>query len=238
MAGRGYSGRNVLLDLKVEYEYQNVVRDEYGGYISGGLLKEFELRLSHINGRNLSEFVTDFDEIADDMKKLARAFLDKNIYERPQHPKAPLRTHELYESVEALPIGDSIILKAPARDYKGRAYAGHIEYGFTLRDGRPRGPWPFLRPAARLAAARSTGPIGENLSQYLRDVLAGEETLEFGRYPNDKDNVDKLASTVRNRLGGGNKGWAKANHGIRKKKDSYFYHETNDYDWNAGLVTR
>ena len=45
MAGRGYSGRNVLLDLKVEYEYQNVVRDEYGGYISGGLLKEFDPHL-------------------------------------------------------------------------------------------------------------------------------------------------------------------------------------------------
>lgn len=238
MAGRGYSGRNVSLELDVQYEYQNVVRNERGVQVSGGLFQELELALRHINGKALSKFVTDFDEIADDMKRLARAFLDKNIYERPQHPKAPSRTHELYESVEALPVGDSIILEAPARDNVGRAYAGHIEYGFTLRDGRPRGPWPFLRPAARLAAARSTGPIGENLSQYLREVLAGGETLEFGRYPNDKDNVDKLASTVRNRLGGGNKGWAKANHGIRKKKDSYFYHETNDYAWNAGLVTR
>lgn len=237
MAGRGYSGRNVLLELDVQYEYQNVVKDEFGAQVSGGLLREFELRLSHINGRDLSEFVTDFDEIADDMKRLARAFLDKNIYERPQHPKAPPRTHELYESVEAVPEGNSIILIAPARDDAGRAYAGHIEYGFTLRDGRPRGPWPFLRPAARLAAARSTGPIGENLSQYLRDVLAGEKILEFGRNT-DKDDVNELAPKVRRSLGGGDKGWSKANHGIRKKDDSYFYHETGDHSWNAGKVTR
>lgn len=238
MAGRGYSGRNVLLELDVQYEYQNVVKDEFGEQVSGGLLREFELRLSHINGRDLSEFVTDFDEIADDMKGLARAFLDKNIYERPQHPKAPPRTHELYESVEAVPEGNSIILIAPARDDAGRAYAGHIEYGFTLKDGRPRGPWPFLRPAARLAAARSTGPIGENLREYLRNVLAGGNRLEFGRYPDDKDDAGDIASIVRRRLGGGDKGWSKANHGIRKKKDSYFYHETDDRSWNAGSVTR
>lgn len=237
MAGQGYSGRNVLLELDVQYEYQNIVRNERGVQIGGGLFQELELALTHINGKDLSKFVTDFDEIAEDMEDLAHAFLDKNIYEIPQNPKAPPRTHRLYDSVIALPVGDSIILKAPARDYKGRAYAGHIEYGFTLRDGRPRGPWPFLRPAARLAAARSTGPIGENLSEYLRNVLAIGDILEFGRNT-DKDGAGFIASTVRRRLGGGNKGWAKANHGIRKKKDSYFYHETNDYAWNAGLVTR
>lgn len=238
MAGRGYSGRNVLLELDVQYEYQNVVRNERGVQIGGGLFQELELALTHINGKDLSKFVTDFDEIAEDMEDLAHAFLDKNIYEIPQNPKAPPRTYRLYDSVIALPVGDSIILEAPARDNVGRAYAGHIEYGFTLRDGRPRGPWPFLRPAARLAAARSTGPIGENLREYLRNVLAIGDILEFGRNTDKDESAGFIASTVRRRLGGGDKGWSKANHGIRKKKDSYFYHETNDYDWNAGLVTR
>lgn len=241
--GRGYSGRDVLLNLEMSYEYMGHRTEEWNDITN---LMEFNLRHATTD---LSYFKTDFDKIKDNMETLAREFLAQN---------GNIRTGALYKSIKAKINGNTITLSAPARDPRnGHPYAGHIEFGFTDLAGQTHGPWPFLRPAVHLAAQESTGMLGDSLAQGL---LYGENframshpaaggragRLGFGRTnkrisPNRARN---LAQETRDHFNSGRqephsktntRQWDNANHGAWAKSDSNFKTSRKD-DWKWGSL--
>ena len=237
--GRGYSGRDVLLDLELSYEYQGHSTNEWNDIVN---LMEFSL--THAT-QDLSYLKTDFELIKENMVKLAHEFLLQN---------GNVRTGALYNSVQAHINGNQISLSAPARDPRdGHPYAGHIEFGFTDRGGNARGPWPFLRPAVHLAAQESTCMIGDSFAWGLLhwdnfDAISRPMgRLAFGRTnkwmtPNRKRNV---VQQTREHFNSGKqspnsrrntKQWNDANHGIWAKSDSSNFRTSQDDDWRWGAV--
>lgn len=241
--GRGYSGRDVLLNLEMSYEYMGHRTEEWNDITN---LMEFNLRHATTD---LSYFKTDFDKIKDNMETLAREFLAQN---------GNIRTGALYKSIKAKINGNTITLSAPARDPRnGHPYAGHIEFGFTDLAGQTHGPWPFLRPAVHLAAQESTGMLGDSLAQGLlygknframSHPAAGGRAgrLGFGRTnkrisPNRARN---LAQETRDHFNSGRqephskkntRQWDNANHGAWAKSDSNFKTSRKD-DWKWGSL--
>lgn len=236
---RGYSGRDVLLDLEIEYEYMGHSTNEWNDITN---LMEFSL--THAT-KDLSYLATDFDIIKNNMERLAREFLAQN---------GNIRTGTLYDSVIAEIKGNQISLSAPARDPKdGHPYAGHIEFGFTDRAGMPHGPWPFLRPAVHLAAQESTGMLGDSFAYGLLhwgnfDAMSFPTgRMAFGRTnrvvtPNRARN---LAQGTRKHYKAGKqvpnsrkntKQWNNANHGIWSKSDDSNFRMSGESDWRWGAL--
>lgn len=236
--GRGYSGRDVLLDLELEYEYMGHSTNEWND-----ISNLMELNLTHAT-KDLSYLATDFDIIKNNMVKLAREFLAQN---------GNIRTGELWKSVKAEIKGNQISLSAPVRDPKdGHPYAGHIEFGFTDRAGGSHGPWPFLRPAVHLAAQESTGMLGDSFAQGLlhggnfNAMSSPTGRMAFGRTdrvvtPNRARN---LAQGTREHYKAGKqvsyskrntKQWNNAKHGIwaRSKDSNFRTNEDNDWRWGS-----
>lgn len=236
---RGYSGRDVLLDLELSYEYMGHSTNEWND-----IANLMEFNLVHAT-QDLSYLKTDFELIKENMVKLAKEFLTQN---------GNIRTGKLYDSVHADIKGNTISLSAPARDSKtGHLYAGHIEFGFTDRSGQGHGPWPFLRPAVHLAAQESTNMIGDSFARSLLywdnfDAMSRPTgRLAFGRSnrwitPNRARN---LAKETREHFNSGKQSphtskntrqWNDANHGIWGKSDSSNFRMDHQDDWRWGAI--
>ena len=220
---RGYSGADVLLDIDAQYEYKGHQANSFDEIVN-----LMNISLVHRHGDDLVEKVTDFKLIAENMEELAKSFILQN---------QTYKTGNLYKSVKATVNGHTVNLNAPARDSRGHPYAGHIEYGFTGRDGLAHGPWPFLRPAVRLAAADSRNALGDSLARFLIDEVDYRGQMAFGRSGNRINSARgaKIARDTRKQFGTGKGGyWKNTYHGIREKSDSYSFHTSDSYHWMEG----
>ena len=152
-------GRNVNLTISSDYNYTPAdVTNEFQSYVN-----DLNFRLE--GASDLSSLKTDFNMIAQRLEETAKDFVRSN---------GTVKTGKLLNSIRAQVQGNSISLGVP-----GVHYAGHIEWGFTGRDGMPHGPWPYLRPAMHLVAADSTGQLGEALCS---QILGESGTVVFGRH--------------------------------------------------------
>ena len=168
--GRGYAGANVIADLDIHYDYQGHEYDEFGDFTN-------LLQMSLSFAQNTDNYATNIAHIMEQAEEYARTFLEEN---------GNFRTGNLYGSIRARRVNESQwTLEAPARDDRndgtGHLYAGHIEYGFTDKLGQSHGPWPFLRPAVKLAAMDSRGELANAMANNL---LFG--TNLNGGYPEGK----------------------------------------------------
>jgi len=96
------------------------------------------------------------------------------------------RTGNLLNSIHANVIERSqekyIDFYNNAQNDRGQFYAGHIEYGFKMRDGRPYPARPFMRPALHAVAEASRGNLQGALYHFLQQNLINLSAtqLSFG----------------------------------------------------------
>lgn len=149
----------VLAQVETTYEYLGHSFDNMDEVAN---LLNFNLKMS----QDAHLYKTDVERTLKHAVEIARQFVDEN------HPVSPYSayqtTHKLRNSIkyDTTTLGDGAggRLYADATDSRGHRYAGHIEYGFTDRSGIPRGPWPFLRPAMKLAAAASKKDFSQTMA--------------------------------------------------------------------------
>lgn len=240
-AGRGYAGANLMADFEIDYEYAGHEFDSFDDFTN---LLSANLYFAQ-DTRNVA---TDVEHIMKQAVEYARSFLRNN---------GNVQTGRLLDSITAEPVGsggDHWRLVAPARDARGHLYAGHIEYGFTDKMGQARGPWPFLRPAMRIAAHESTGDLAEKMKllvlygadDRLNIFKYGSGRLALGRtgasHSNYKANqiYHKMSNAYRGNDSNPNKSWGRAYNGYNGR-DLSGNSVRNDYsisswsyDWEAG----
>lgn len=208
----GYGGRNISVEIETTYEYagsQFYDPYEFYDYLS------YNLNMA----QHIDNYKTDVEAIADEAVNLAREFVVSN---------GTYKTGALYDSIDWSPTASGIRL------YASVPYSGHIEYGFVGRDGMPHGPWPFLRPAMRIAAEASTGKIADHAASDILWGVGNNNILSFGRA-----NIDQVMRNAggrgfvmnqvhhsygsKNRAGingkdrnpiGNQRRWTRASHGI------------------------
>lgn len=189
-------GRNVEMTIESGYNYTPVAErflNPWNDYVN-----DLEFRLQ--GASDLSSLKTDFNMIAKRLEETAKDFVRSN---------GTVKTGKLLNSIRAEIQGNSISLGVP-----GVHYAGHIEWGFTGRDGMPHGPWPYLRPAIHLVAADSTGQLAEAL---CAQILGQSGTATFGRHTmtgvsgSSRDFMKTLHGASEHNQGS----WTKAANGIR-----------------------
>lgn len=198
------AGRNVEMTISTDHTY---VPYASINYITGELeayTQDLEFRLQAL--QDLSNYVTDFKEIAKKLEQTAKEFVYDN---------GTVKTGNLVNSIRAEISGNTINLGVP-----GVPYAGHIEWGFTGRDGMPHGPWPYIRPAMQLVSANSTNRLGQRMESLIANGRLGTSgSLQFGRHDpftytldrHDMSNAYKTDKSIANN----NTGWVKAANGIR-----------------------
>lgn len=161
--GRGYRGSNVIADLEIDYDYQGHDFDDFGDFTN-------LLEVNLVFARDPNSYKTNIAHIMEQAVEYAKSFVKQNL---------KWDTGQLHDSIIAEPHSNYWTLHAPARDERGHLYAGHIEYGFTDKKGQAHGPWPFLRPAVKLAAMDSRGELADALAQ---NILYGRVLNEsFGK---------------------------------------------------------
>lgn len=156
--------------------------------------------------QNLDNYKTDFEAIREKLEETARSFVQEN---------GTIKTGKLLRSIEATIHGNTISLGVP-----GVHYAGHIEWGFTSRDGMPHGPWPFIRPAMHMVSASSVNRLGERMREIIDTGGLGQSGhIQFGRYSGanfrmHRNEMRENYQTDKSRENN-NTGWIKAANGIR-----------------------
>ena len=214
----GYSGANLIARVSMDYEYIGHDFDKY---------EDIE-NLMSINldfARDTSTYATNVEMIGRQAVKYAQVLLKQN---------GNYKTGKLHDSIrfeQDSSDGSRWTLSAPARDKRGHPYAGHIEYGFTDPSGRARGPWPFLRPAMRIAAADSRGELADlmawavlygqgDISRRGRHSM-NSRTLALGRSGNKATGYKAItaASRIREGFGSTDKStsWKTAYNGFNKE---------------------
>jgi len=183
--------------------------------------------------------------------ELAKEFVDST------HPVNPYthykKTGNLRDSIkydtQTARGGSGGRLYADAQDSKGHRYAGHIEYGFTDRAGIPHGPWPFLRPAMRLAL----GATRANFAQSMTDVMFGEINKGYMTIGSkdarsqisqvlggNRGAVDRMRSEFQSfeeRYQGRGEGrWGSAENGIGFKSGVQWGFTADSESWNEGRL--
>lgn len=210
--GRGYAGANALAFLETKYEYAGSEfydPSEFYDFLKYNL--------------EMAKDTQTYQKYMPDIGKLAVQFAQDLVVSNGTY-----RTGKLHDSIHWAPNSTGITLFANARDSRGSAYAGHIEYGFVGRDGMPHGPWPFLRPAMRMAAEASQGMLADEAA---RSILWGRDDaiLSFGRagvkHLLGRTNAHRRAEYINqtgHRFGawrGSEKRWTGAKHGIDHMKN-------------------
>lgn len=169
--GRGYAGSDVMAELEIDFFYQGHEYDEIDDFTN-------LLEVNLLFAKDTSNYRTNIAHIMKQAEEYAKSFVKQNL---------TWDTGNLHNSIVAEPHGDYWTLHAPARDDRNHLYAGHIEYGFTDKQGKAHGPWPFLRPAVKLAAMDSRGELADALAQnmlYGRALNGSIGKIGFGRSGN------------------------------------------------------
>lgn len=178
------AGRNVIGTIETVYEYAG---SRY--YNPMDFLDHLAYNIN--TAQDIDQYATDIAAIADETVEIAREFILEN---------GTYQDGTLYRNVKWRKIEKGFQLYDDARDSRGRPYAGHIEYGFTDRAGMPHGPWPFLRPAMRIAAEMSTGAIGNHMASNILYGIGSGNILQLGRRSlSGRDHVVGGLNTIRDR---------------------------------------
>lgn len=209
-----YVGRNVNMTIIAGDGADNPTGDTYiPGDPENGIEAYFEDLMYRLEAaRDLSTYKTDFEIIRRQLEETAKSFIESN---------GTIKTGNMYNHTEATINGNTITLGVP-----GVPYAGHIEWGFTAKDGMPHGPWPFIRPAMHLVSSNSTNQLGQAFIQ----AISGRDEIQFGRnYTNPThSDVNRFQGKFQSQKGlqNGNNAWVKASNGIRGTnwKDQFEYY--------------
>lgn len=174
MTRHSYSGSAINVTIENTYTYQN---KEYDDFSEISDVLGFNL----LTAKDLTLYVKkDVKGTLDYAVELAKGFVDT------QHPAGISgkyqTTHNLSQSIraemETSTGANGGRLVADAKDPRGRPYAGHMEYGYTDRGGNPRGPWPFLRPAMRLALSATRANFADTIAREILNL--GDANLTIG----------------------------------------------------------
>ena len=164
--GRGYVGANVIAELDIDYQYLGHDYDDPNDFTN-------LLEVNLLFAKDTSNYSTNIAHIMKQAEEYAKSFVKQNL---------TWDTGRLHDSIIAEDRGNMWTLHAPARDEHDHLYAGHIEYGFTDKAGQAHGPWPFLRPAVRLAAMDSRGELADALAYNMLygSVINGSTPWKIG----------------------------------------------------------
>ncbi len=162
MTKYSHSGSAINVELDITYDYIGHKKNE-------GELENL-LNFDFLTKNDIREYTKkDIDSTLKFAVELAKEFLDSthpvNPYSHYQTTKN-LRDSVKYDK-QASDGGYGGRLYADAADNRGHKYAGHIEYGFTDRAGLPHGPWPFLRPAMRIALSATRYDFAQSVAEGL-----------------------------------------------------------------------
>lgn len=155
--------QNILLDIEMEYEYQNTkeVFDVMSGESTTipGFATDLLFNLNAL--QDMDNYKQDMEEVANLLRELALGYIQQNGTIREPSPSITNLRDGLFSYVEneTIQFGDN------ATDERGRKYAGHIEWGFTDRAGVGRGPWPFMRPALEMGSEITRGILAERMAE-------------------------------------------------------------------------
>jgi hypothetical protein len=130
-ANRG--GRHATLETTVDFKYVD------------GVAKDLKIIQEGIPNY---DYRVPLEQLGEEGKKIAQGFILQN---------GTVRTKRLYNAMKYRVTSNSLELYNDAKNSRMQPYAGHIEYGFTGRDGVFRGPWPFMRPAFQMIESMSKG---------------------------------------------------------------------------------
>jgi len=238
------TGSAVRVDFENTYEYQGHEFDDMESVI--GLLN-FNLHTA----QDINMYSKDIESTLKYAVELAKEIVDST------HPVNPYtrhkKTNSLRDSIKydtsTLGGGSGGRLYADAKDSRGHKYAGHIEYGFTDRAGAPHGPWPFLRPAMRMAlsatrydfAKTMENLIGGNFnSGYMsigsKNARANVHSL-FGSNRGAIDAMKRDFQSFEERYHGAGEGrWSSAENGIGFKSGVEWGFTADPESWSSGWL--
>lgn len=244
MAARRYTGSAIRIDFENTYEYHGHMYDGAEDFL--GTLN-YDLNMA----RDIHLYKKDVEKTLEFAVELAKEFVDNS------HPVNPYTayeaTHKLSDSIKydtsTSSGGTGGRLYADAQDKKGHRYAGHIEYGFTDRAGIPRGPWPFLRPAMRLALSATRADFADTMSNvisgnfnqgYMTIGSKNARSQVNALFGNTRNATDMIRRSFQDYSDTQNKGsygrWAIAENGIGFKSGISWGFTADDESWSEGRL--
>lgn len=187
--------------------------------------------------------VADLDAIGESGVEMARSLLKSNGNHHPGKRKGRgsnsyYGTGALSRSLTYSVKGRQLKLSAPAVDKYGHSYAGYVEYGSKTRDGKPQGPWPFLRPALQFMVDRTKMNLGDAIINLMRQnnvpLMEGSThgSLSVGNKkvsaPKSADTRERYARDIRRGWGSTNNSTTKnparawSSHGDKKATSTFY----------------
>lgn len=238
------TGSAIRIDFENTYEYQGHAYDDMDSVI--GLLN-FNLNTA----KDLNMYNKDVESTLKYAVQLAKEIVDSTHPVNPytHHRKTNSLRNSIKYDMSTLGGGHGGRLYADAKDSRGHKYAGHIEYGFTDRAGIPHGPWPFLRPAMRIALSATR----YDFAQTMEDLIGGNFNrgyMSIGS-KNAKQNVAKLFGgnsgainamkgtfqTFEEKYEGAGEGrWGIAENGIGFKSGVEWGYTASSESWSSGWL--
>lgn len=237
-----YTGSAIRVDFENTYEYRGHKYDDMNEIVD---MLNFNLHMA----QDISNYTKDVEATLEYAVEIAQDFVEST---HPSNPGGKYQTtHILASSIhydtQTSGGGTGGRLYADASDSRGHRYAGHIEYGYTDRGGNPRGPWPFLRPAMRLAIAATK----YNFEQTMANLITGDFNqgqMSIGS-KNARQSVANLYGSTRNarneikeqyqRNGDrsiGRDRWSRADNGIGFKSGESWGYRASEWSWNEGSL--
>ena len=232
-----HTGSAIRVDFENTYEYRGHQFDKFDDLID---MLNFDLHTAE----DIRNYDKDVEATLKYAVEIAKEFVNST---HPSNPGGKYQTtRRLAESIkcdkQTSNGGTGGRLFADAVDERGHKYAGHIEYGYTDRGGNPRGPWPFLRPAMRLAVSATK----YNFQQTMANLICGEFNqgqMSIGS-KNARQSVANLygstkeaTKTIRENFTT-EKGsrWNLAENGIGFKSGKTIDYYAGSWSWGEGLL--
>lgn len=243
MTSHRHYGSAINVEVQTTYSYRN---DPNNIYDQLSDVLGFDL----ITTRDLESYVEkDVEKTLDYAVEIAQDFVDSQ-HPVPGNSGKYEGTHRLKENIRKQMYtssgGSGGRLVADAKDHRGRPYAGHIEYGYTDRGGNPRGPWPFLRPAMRLAVSATRANFADTVARGILNL--GDMHLTIGAR-DARTNIMSVFGTTSNAMsefkqsyqryetiynGAGQGRWDEAYNGIGFSSGVDWGYSSYGYNWDSG----
>jgi len=234
-----HTGSAIGVTVENTYEYQGHQFDDFDDITT---ILNFNLNTA----RDLNSYNRNVEATLKYAVEIARDFVSST---HPSNPAGKYQTTDnLMRSIKYDMTnswgGNGGRLYADAKDHRGHPYAGHIEYGYTDRGGNPRGPWPFLRPAMRLALSATR----YDFAQTMESLMLGEGELSIGS-KNARESVRNFYGSTRGATSSikgnyqsfsdrdhGSGRWGEAYNGIGFKSGESFGYTASGYSWMEGQL--
>lgn len=140
-------------------------------------------RAQDIDGsKNQGKFVRGNPEIYKSIRGIPDIYnhtvILKSVAKKPNQYWKINKTQGIEKKIRNVMSKNMTLQKEKYGDIEGGYYAGHVEYGHMLPDGKFYPARPFLRPAMRLVAEASLGNLSGTVAAVLSAKLSGFETLD------------------------------------------------------------